>query len=236
TTYAFNFCPHLSSYILTVASFDRYCSSSLNPQQRRFSNVKTARWVILIVILFTGITTIPSATNFNVDDTNNIGCTSSPNVLFNQVYLIIQVILLVIISPFLMILFGFLTIYNIHKSNQNHGMAIRYRPSEGQLARMLIVQVSSQIILSLPFVTILFMTILPISFSFTIMFYFLFIIFKIPFYITFITPFFLYILSAPVYRDELIQIMKKLFRIQTQAAVHPVATLTISRPFVAKHH
>jgi hypothetical protein len=87
-----------------------------------------------------------------------------------------------------MIVFGLLTICNVRNLNKNHQANVHYRPSERQLTGMLIVQVLSHIILSLPFATVFFMTRIPIAFTSTIMFYFLFTVSKIPFYIDFINP------------------------------------------------
>jgi hypothetical protein len=123
-----------------------------------------------------------------------------------------------------MIIFGLLTIHNTKQVRRNHLIALRYHPSERQLTRMLIVQVSTHILLNLPFCIIFFMTIIPISFKSTAMFYFLFIIIKIPFYITFITPFFLYILSAQIYRNEFILLLKKIVRIRRNVIIHPIRT------------
>jgi hypothetical protein len=217
------FCSLLSVYMLVLASIDRYCSSSLNVQRRRLSNIHTARKAILVVLITTSIFMLGNLVIFDVSSDGVTGCTTNSNNLFTQIFLIIVLTLYVIISPFLMILFGFLTIHNTKKLGRNHLVVFRYRRSERQLARMLIVQVFIHIILSLPFLVLFFMSILPISLRSTIIFNFLFVIFKIPIILTFITPFFLYILSAKMYRDEFFTILKKVFRIRRNIAIHPMA-------------
>jgi len=41
--YLLNLCPNLSVYFIVLASIDRYCSSSMNVNIRRWSNVRIAR-------------------------------------------------------------------------------------------------------------------------------------------------------------------------------------------------
>jgi len=223
-TYLLNFCPHILLYMLVLASIDRYCSSSLNIQRRRFSNVRIAKWSILIALIFTALFMLENAISVNLINNGFFQCTINTNSILVQILNSLQIIVYVIIAPFLMILFGLLTIHNTNQFRRNHLIAFRYRPNERQLTRMLIVQVSTHILLSLPFSVLFFMLIIPISFKSTIMFYFLFVIFKIPFYIAFITPFFLYILSARLYRHEFILLLKKICRIHRNGIIHPMRT------------
>ena len=193
--------------MLVLTSIDRYCSSSNNVHRRRLSNIRTAQWSISIVVLFALIFIINNAIIAN--NTNAASrCTTDASHPINQVLRIAQVIVYVILAPLLMIVFGLLTIHNATRFNRRHAVHAGHRPSERQLTRMLIVQVLTHILLSLPFCVIFFMTIIPLAFKSTIMFFFLFIIFKIPLYVTFITPFFLYILTAQLYRNELIFLVK----------------------------
>jgi hypothetical protein len=223
-SYLLNLCPIISVYMLVLTSIDRYCCSSSSVQRRRLSNIRIARWSILILLLITLLFMGGTLIVFDVYHDYNTVCTSSSASLFTQIFLTIEVILYVIIAPFLMILFGLLTINNANQFGRQNLAVYRYRPSERQLTRMLIVQVASHILLSLPFCVIFFITIIPITFKSTIMFYFLFIIFKIPFYIPFIIQFFLYILSAQIYRNEFIFLLNKIFRIRRNGIIHPMTT------------
>ncbi|CAF1498659.1 unnamed protein product [Adineta steineri] len=138
---------------------------------------------------------------FDVYNNDIIGCTSKSNNIF---------------------IFGLLTIYNTKKLNRNRIVVFRYRRTERQLARMLIVQVLSHVILNLPFLIMFLMLLISITFPSNIIFYFLYLLFKILFYMAFITPFFLYILSAQLYRAELILLLKKTFRIYNRIAIRPM--------------
>lgn len=213
-TYLLNLCPQIAVYMLVLASIDRYCSSSISVHLRRISNIRTAQWSIGIAVLFAIVFIVNTA--IIVSTTNNAAsrCVSDTSHIITQILRVAQVIVYVIIAPLLMIVFGLLTIHNATRFNREHAANVGYRPSERQLTRMLIIQVFTHIFLSLPFCVIFFMTIIPLEFKSTIMFFFLFIIFKIPLYVTFITPFFLYILTAQLYRSELIAIVKQIFGIR----------------------
>lgn len=210
-TYLLNLCPQIAVYMLVLTSIDRYCSSSNHVHRRRLSNPRTAQWSISIAVLFAIIFILNNA--IIVSNTNPASrCISDTSHPFNQILRVIQVTVYVILAPLLMIAFGLLTIHNATRFNREHAAPVGYRPNERQLTRVLIIQVLTHIILSLPFCVIFFMTLIPLAFKSTVMFFFLFIIFKIPLYITFITPFFLYILTAQLYRSELIALVKIILR------------------------
>lgn len=232
-TYLLNLCPQIAVYMLVLASIDRYCSSSINARLRRLSNIRIAQWSIGIAVLFALVFIVNTA--IIVSNANAASrCVSDTSHIINQILRVAQVVVYVIIAPLLMIIFGLLTIHNATRFNREHAAAVGYRPSERQLTRMLIIQVLTHIILSLPFCVIFFMTIIPLEFKSTIMFFFLFLIFKIPLYITFITPFFLYILTAQLYRSELILLVKKIFRIRANI-VQPMRTQPLTAPTYPTH-
>ncbi|CAF1462666.1 unnamed protein product [Adineta steineri] len=221
-SYFLNFCPYISVCMLILASIDRYLSSSLSAQRRKLSNIQNARWSILFISIIISIYMLGNAILFDVYNNDIIGCTSKSNNIFSEIYFISEVIIYLIILPFLMLVFGLLTIYNTKKLNRNRIVVFRYRRTERQLARMLIVQVLSHVILNLPFLIMFLMLLISITFPSNIIFYFLYLLFKILFYMAFITPFFLYILSAQLYRAELILLLKKTFRIYNRIAIRPM--------------
>jgi hypothetical protein len=151
---------------------------------------------------------------------DGFGCTIRSDRLFNQVFLFIEVILYVIIAPFLLILFGILTICNTNKIGQNRIRISLHRRTERELARMLIVQVSTHILFSGPFCIMFLMLVIPTSFRSTMNFFIIYTLCKIPFYFTFISSFFLYILSARIYRQELIKLIRKVFRMGINVVLH----------------
>ena len=219
-SYLLNLCPNLSVYFIVLASIDRYCASSISARMRRLSNLHVARRSIGILIIVLSIFFIYTLIAFDIVDNGMRLCTIQSDILFNQIFLILNIILYVIIAPFSMIFFGFLTIYNTKQVRVIPAGILRYRRTEGQLSRMLLLQVGTHVILILPFCIIFFMLILPISMISTINFEFAYIVCKIPFYLSVTTAFFLYVLSARVYRDELLRLCNKIYPFRQQ--IHPI--------------
>ena len=220
-SYFLNLCPNLSVYFIVLASIDRYCASSINVQRRRFNDLRIARRAIGILISILALFFIGILIAFDISHNGVVLCTIQSDKLFNQIFLLLNLILYVIIAPVSMIFFGFLTIYNTKQLRFFTPVRIsRYRRTERQLSRMLLLQVATHSILTLPFCITFFMLILPSPIRFTIKFAFAYVICKIPFYLTVTTAFFLYVLSGRVYRYELIRLYNKVF--QFRRAIHPI--------------
>ena len=219
-TYLLNLCPYLSLYLIVLASFDRYCASSVHVKIRHFNSIRIARWAIgLLVVTLMAFMSWAFAV-FDLQQLEILRCNIQSDLLSSQIFLFILIIFYVIIAPFLMILFGFLTIRNIQKTRLNPDRVSNYRRTEGQLSRMLLLQVGTHIALTLPFCVMFFMFILPISVPTTIEFYYIYIICKLPFYLTFTTAFFLYIISAQAYRNEFLRLVRKLVRHHRIDTIH----------------
>ncbi|CAF0932262.1 unnamed protein product [Adineta steineri] len=213
-SYLLNFCPTLSVYFIVLATIDRYCASSINAQTRNLSNIRIARWTIGILIFILAVFFIGALIAFDISYNEEFSCIIRSDILFNRIFLIVNLILYTIVAPFLMIFFGLLTIYNTKQVRFRPVKISRYRRTEGQLSRMLLFQVGTHIVLTLPFCITFFMLILPIQIRFTSYFSIVFVICKLPFYLTVTTAFFLYILSARVYRNEFIRLLKKIFHVR----------------------
>jgi len=227
-SYFLNLCPNLSVYFIVFASIDRYFSSSTSVQRRQLSNRRIARWIIGILIIVLSIFFLGILIVFDTSQTEIPLCTIQSDILFNQIFFILVMILYVIIAPFSMIFFGCLTIYNTKQAQFIPIRISRYRRTEGQLSRMLLLQVGSHIVLTLPFCIIFLMLNLPISMRFSINFLSAFVICKLPFYLTVTTAFFLYVLSTRVYRDELIRLYRKMF--QFRHRIYPITVQHITVP------
>jgi hypothetical protein len=224
-SYLLNLCPNLSVYLIVLASIDRYCASSISAQKRKFSSVHIARWAIGLLTLVLAFFFSGALIAFDIDRHNTHQCTILSGVRFNQVFLIIDLTMYVIIAPLCMLLFGLLTIHNTNGLRIYPTMVLRYRRTEGQLSRMLLLQVGTHIILTLPFCIVFLILILPVSFRFTLHFINIYTICKLPFYLSFTTAFFLYTLSARVYRKELVRLYKKIFRVRRVTNVHMISNV-----------
>jgi hypothetical protein len=215
--------------MLMFASIDRYLSSSSSIQLRQYSQVRIAQRLIPLVLLLTLIYSSPFSLINSWDSSSN-RCLQSSSPLIS-IYLTSRIVLYYFVGPLIMAVFGLLTIRNIrHQTSRIVPIKVKrvgqtsQRRSEGQLARMLIMQVSAYIIFSSPST----------------------ITYTIPTFIpsmntpvlaglrtmslmwqqgTYLLTMFLYILTANVYRQEMIKvfklhyIVKKRKRNATQATV-----------------
>lgn len=137
--------------MLVCASIDRFCSSSSSVRIRNFSNVRVAQRVIIIVTIVITIYMSPFLViyywNYNTNQ-----CSQYSTTLI-AVYLSTRVILYYIIGPLAMITFGLLTINNIRNQRRRTAPMIpqnQHRRIEGQLARVLLIQIGIHLFFSLP--------------------------------------------------------------------------------------
>jgi hypothetical protein len=203
--------PLQTKLMLTLASFDRYCSSAQSVRLRSLSDIRTARFTITFAALWSIFYMSPMLI-INYYDPNVNMCLKYLYKIV-VVYTCSQAILYYILIPLFMISFGLLTILNIRKQpirNSTFIICIRRRRTEGQLARMLLLQVGGHLIYSLPYgITYMMNSIAPSTRTIVIRAirqasvpwlqcdYFMF--------------FFLYVLSASIYRRQLIRLFKSRF-------------------------
>ncbi|CAF1120619.1 unnamed protein product [Rotaria sp. Silwood1] len=140
-----------------------------------------------------------------------------------------------------MMIFGLMTIQNANRSRAIQVVASRYNRTEHQLARMLLLQVSVHVFLTLPSSVTYLMAALPNKIQTTSTFSFISIICQLLFNCSYVTSFFLYLLSGRIYRKELSQLMYKTFKIRYGNRVKPlknhntilsIASLTNPRPAI----
>ncbi|CAF0783411.1 unnamed protein product [Adineta steineri] len=232
--YIVSVCPFISSYSIILASIDRFCASSTSAILRRFSSIVVAKYFILIVVIYSLLWYINILVLYELYD-DGYGCTIRSKSIFNQVFLLIQALLFAAIPPILMLIFGFLTIYNTTQSRVLQQVTRSYRRTEGQLIRMLFLQVIVYILLNTPLCVLYLMLIIPSGFIPTSEFFFGFSITQILFYLSYTTPFFLYILSARVYREELIHLISKVFRLRQRAQVQPMSMTNHLNRIIARN-
>jgi heme/copper-type cytochrome/quinol oxidase subunit 2 len=201
--------PLQGNVMLILASFDRYCSSSQSRPLHSKSTIRTARTVMVISTFLCAIYMSPMLIIYNWNE--NSKCLQQSNTLIH-IYILSQVIFYYILAPMLMIVFGSLTICNIHHQAINSKLltaSIRRRRTEGQLARMLILQVIIHLILVLPFGIIYAMNSLDPSTRTrnVLAIRYIFVIWQ---QCDYFVSFFLYVLSGNIYRQELFRILKSL--------------------------
>ncbi|CAF0809326.1 unnamed protein product [Adineta steineri] len=220
--YIGNVCAFLSPYFIILASIDRFCASSSNATLRRFSNLVVAKYLILIVVICSLLLHISNLVLYELQN-DGYGCAIRSKTIINQIPLLIQAFLFAAVPPVLMLMFGFLTVYNITRTRVLQQVTRSYRRTEGQLIRMLFLQVVIYILLNIPLCVLYLMLTIPSNFIPTSQFFFGFSITEIFFYLSSSTPFFLYILSARVYREELIHLVSKICHLRQRAQVQSMS-------------
>ncbi|CAF3738394.1 unnamed protein product [Rotaria sp. Silwood1] len=210
----------LSPSFIVLASIDRWCASSLNVQRRNFSNIRTAKWLIFIITIFFSLLFIISLVMTDLNTHDTLGCRIRDNGIFVQTYSIFQFILFSCLAPFLMLLFGCMTIYNIQRQHMVVSALSTSRRTEAQLIRMLLVQVGIQILLILPLCVVGLLLSFPNIYQPTASFYSIFYICRVIFHISYATPFFLYVLSARTFRKGLIELIFKLLSANHHNRIH----------------
>ncbi|UJR35204.1 hypothetical protein I4U23_027971 [Adineta vaga] len=155
--YLFYLCIANSRYNIIIASIDRYFASSRDVVQRQWSSSKIAVRVIIGMIIFWCIMYIQVLVFYQL---RNQSCQYQGGTYgtFFSIYIALDSGILPII---LMLIFGLLTVRNIHKSTQricpimaqNDGRLVhntKISKTDGQLHKMLINQIVLFIVLNVP--------------------------------------------------------------------------------------
>ncbi|CAF0747229.1 unnamed protein product [Adineta steineri] len=145
--------PFQANLMLILASFDRYCSSSRSRRIHSRSTIQKTRINIISGTILSAIYMSPMLVIYKWNEIHN-KCLQQTNILIS-IYIFSQVFLYYVLLPLLMMIFGFMTISNIRQHMSRARLvtaSIRRRRTEGQLTRMLCLQVSVHLILALPFV------------------------------------------------------------------------------------
>jgi hypothetical protein len=131
--------------------------------------------------------------------TDPFGCRIRADTIYKRVYAFIQAAIASLIPPCFMAFFGIMTIYNIKKTRVLPATVSCDRRTDNQLVRMLLVQIGTHIILTIPSAVTYLIFVLSNDLKVTPDFFFASMMAVLPFHISFVTAFFLCILSADVY-------------------------------------
>lgn len=213
----------LALWFIVLATIDRYLISSPNNNLRQMSNSKQCYRCIIIICIIAILVWIESIYCF---DANLVGTpikcytTSQTCHLYNDLTL---ALLTITIPTIVMLIFGLLTIINMHQSRRRTDASVttvttvsnsRSRRTEQILTRMLFAQIFLIIILNLPHALfIIYLTITsdqsltPVQG--TINGFIFNLLLLLPFLSSCIS-FLLYTLSGKIFRETLVQLGKKL--------------------------
>jgi hypothetical protein len=120
-----------------------------------------------------------------------------------------------------MAIFGIMTIYNTKQVRVIPTAVSRHRRTENQLAVMLLLQVGTYIVLTIPTSVTYLMLVFPNTIQTTSAFYFARITSQLFLYFSFATPFLLYLISARTYRKELVLVLYKILRFRGANEIYP---------------
>ncbi|CAF1170767.1 unnamed protein product [Adineta steineri] len=229
-TYIATVSSFISPYLIVFASVDRYCASSANAQIRRLSSVRISKWIICTVISVFALFFIHILVLFDLQPAFGFICALQINIIYNQIYITAQVFLYALFAPGFMMIFGLMTIRNTTRARVVPIATSRFNRTEHQLARMLFLQVSVYILLTLPSSIIYLISILSNTISSGITFSFSATVCQLLFDFSYGSSFFLYLLSSHTYRKELMLLVRKTLRIRCSNQVERLDTNNVNLP------
>ncbi|CAF0953517.1 unnamed protein product [Didymodactylos carnosus] len=147
-----------------MATVDRYCCSSQSTKRRKFSTLQVSYYVIPIIIASVMLISSHILIYFQIDRRINI-CRPKEG-RYTEFFGAFN-LFMYILSLYVLVLFGFLTIVNVRKQQRRRIMPIRLsmasthykkRQREAQLYIILFFHVASYLFLALPFVLSLLFT------------------------------------------------------------------------------
>ena len=129
-----------------LATIDQFFSTSKSAHLRRFSNIKWAHRMVIIVTIIWLAHGVPFLCFFNISPVTN-SCTNT-NYAYSIYYQIILLVYYCVIPVLVMVTFGYLAYRNI---NQTSVLAVQQ--ADRQLMRMTLVQIVLVLISYIPFGT-----------------------------------------------------------------------------------
>ena len=200
--------PHLANFMLLLASFDRYFSSSKSRHLHLRSSLRIAKISVLIGSIIPMLYMAPMSIIYHYDSIFK-KCLPKSNTLI-LTYTSGQLIIFYLVTPLIMFIMGFLTIRNIRRPSTHRILVVvswRNRRTEGELTRMLILQFAVHLILILPFGIIYGLNFFVPS-TRTPMIKAIRFVFVLWQQCDYFVSFFLYVLSGNIYRREMFRILK----------------------------
>ena len=148
----------LASWFILLACIDRYCSTHSRAIIRHFSRIIIAKRILILLSLFALLVHIHFLIYMDWIQAGLCTFTTFTYLIFFYIYYVVGYALL---TPILYVIFAVLTIYNVKKAKRRVAQAMercgsvtsppqRRQTLNAQLLRMLLVQVCSFVILTMP--------------------------------------------------------------------------------------
>ncbi|UJR07265.1 hypothetical protein I4U23_011553 [Adineta vaga] len=226
----------IAFWLITLAMVDRWLSSSIDVHRRQMSTLKNAQRGIVFIIILSSLAHAHYFYCFEANRQSTSQKCYGKTVLCRFVYDLEFALVTVLIPSFLMIIFGLLTVFNVHQSAMRRVRPIvtiqvmqrgvvnrkspRIKKIEHQLRVMLCVQTTFVILFSLPQAIFSLYTLIgqggtksPVTNIISVLLLNLFVQFT---YITNGMPFYVYTLSGgTVFRKALFDGLRDVFRKMT---------------------
>ena len=198
--------------LLVLASWDRYCVSSASADTRAWSSIKNARIAIVTSAVVLAIALSPYMTLWHENvEQGVVGCAQDLTFVV-QLMTIAQSIIFNGLCPLAMVAFGLLTIRNIRKQRRRIQRTFRIvrhpshqRRTEGEVCRMLLLQVSIHLLLNLP-VTVTYTSLIMRPALRTPTFYLVVHAFHLLYQCTYVINIVIYLASGQIYRHEFVRL------------------------------
>ena len=217
--YANDLCGIFAPYFIVLASIDRYWISSSDSNRLRWNNIRSARIMIISVVIFFSLFYINTLLLIELNMVDGIGCAIRPRTIYHRIYPLIQILFYIILAPTLIIIFGLRIIYNARLVHQRVLRIRSYRRTDRQLGLMLLLQVTTQSVLITPISILYLLFFFSSPQALTSQFYFIFLITRHIYQFSYVIPFFLYMLTGQTFRKELIRLFKRCI---LQRRIHPL--------------
>ena len=143
-----------STTFITLAAIDRFASSCDQVKHRRWACIKVARRIIPIVLIVTGLCHVHILVLFVIDHERNNECWAPRGTTYRLAFDATFLVAHGFMSPVLMGIFGYLTVYNIRQrriARQQNIVSDVKRHRLRDFQRMTLVQIISVVVLTLPF-------------------------------------------------------------------------------------
>ncbi|UJR35777.1 hypothetical protein I4U23_028525 [Adineta vaga] len=221
--YMINIIYELAPYFIACVSIDRYCSSSLNAKVRRLSaRPRLAYLVIFIIVLTTCLVFIHTPLNYTIIDSS-----CRPLAGFYLQFYSLFVAVYYFIALILILISGLGTTYNVRVQRKRiQPMTVganridrKRQRSDGQLLLILLVHVTFYACLAMPFHILSIIAAIQPKFSINSNFLFIQDVTVITLNISQAIDCYVYMLTADLYRKELLILIQKIFK---RPQIHPI--------------
>jgi hypothetical protein len=127
-----------------LATIDQFFATSQNASLRRFSNIKWAHYIVIIIMIIWYLHGIPILVYYNISPIT-MTCVNT-NAIYTIYGLIYLLVIVCSIPVLVMVIFGYLTYRNIHLTR-----ALAKQHADRQLVRMILIQVVLVVISITPY-------------------------------------------------------------------------------------